>query len=68
MIVLNLGIDTRSKEGRLMVTIRSGLAEIEQKLLIERTRKGVVHARAEGCLPGPKSKLPRKRCGWHTKP
>ena len=50
-------LDTRTKEGRLMVTIMSGLAEFERDLLIERTKEGVAHARAEGRVAGPKPKL-----------
>lgn len=57
VIVMSPELDTRSKEGRLMVAIMSGLAEFERDLLIERTREGVAHARAEGRVAGPKPKL-----------
>ena len=40
-----------------MVTFMSGLAEFERDLLIERTKEGVAHARAEGRVAGPKPKL-----------
>ena len=40
-----------------MVTIMSGLAEWERDLLIQRTREGVAHARAQGRVGGPKPKL-----------
>lgn len=57
VIVLKPELDTRTKEGRLMVTFMSGLAEFERDLLIERTKEGVAHARAEGRVAGPKPKL-----------
>ena len=57
VIVMKPELDTRTKEGRLMVTIMSGLAEFERDLLIERTKEGVAHARAEGRVAGPKPKL-----------
>lgn len=57
VIVMKPELDTLTKEGRLMVTIMSGLAEFERDLLIERTKEGVAHARAEGRVPGPKPKL-----------
>ena len=57
VVLLAPELDTRSKEGKLMVTIMSGLAEWERNLLIERTREGVAHARAQGRIAGPKPKL-----------
>lgn len=57
VIIMKPELDTRSKEGKLMVAIMSGLAEFERDLLIERTREGVAHARAEGRVAGPKPKL-----------
>lgn len=61
VIVMKPELDTRTKEGRLMVTIMSGLAEFERDLLIERTKEGVAHARAEGRVAGPKPKLSAKQ-------
>ena len=57
VIMLDPALDTRTKEGKLMMTIMSGLAEWERDLLIERTREGVAHARAQGRIAGPKPKL-----------
>lgn len=57
VVMLDPALDTRTKEGKLMVTIMSGLAEWERDLLIERTKEGVAHAREQGRLPGPKPKL-----------
>lgn len=57
VILLDPALDTRTKEGKLMVTIMSGLAEWERDLLIERTREGVANARERGRVAGPKPKL-----------
>lgn len=57
VIMLDPAQDTRTKEGKLMVTIMSGLAEWEHDLLIERTKEGMAHARSQGRVPGPKPKL-----------
>ena len=57
VVMLDPSLDTRTKEGKLMVTIMSGLAEWERDLLIQRTREGVAHARAQGRVGGPKPKL-----------
>jgi len=47
-----LVIDTRSKEGKLMLTIFAGLAEFERELTRERVVAGVAAARAEGRIGG----------------
>lgn len=57
VLILDPRIDTRMKDGQLMVTILSGLAQWERDLLIARTKEGVAHARAAGRTAGPKPKL-----------
>ena len=57
VLLLDPKLDTRTKEGQLMVTIMSGLAQWERELLIDRTKEGVAHARAAGRIAGPKPKL-----------
>lgn len=57
VIMLDPALDTRTKEGKLMMTIMSGLAEWERDLLIQRTKEGMAHARSQGRMPGPKPKL-----------
>ena len=61
VVMLDPALDTRTKEGKLMVTIMSGLAEWERDLLIQRTREGVAHARAQGRVGGPKPKLSKEQ-------
>lgn len=50
-------LDTSRPQDRVVINIMLSLAEWERKLLIERTREGVAHARAEGRVAGPKPKL-----------
>lgn len=62
VVLLKPELDSRSKEGKLMVTIMSGLAEFERDLLIERTREGLAAARARGHEGGrPRSISAKKR-------
>lgn len=48
VVLLRPELDTRTKEGRLMVGIMAHLAEFERDLLVERTREGLAAARARG--------------------
>jgi len=55
--VLEPRLDTADPMNKVVVAIMSALAKWERDLLIERTREGVAHARAEGRVAGPKPKL-----------
>lgn len=55
--VLEPALDTSRPSDRVVVHIMASLAEWERDLLIERTREGVAHARAQGRVAGPKPKL-----------
>lgn len=46
--ILNLGIDTSTIAGKLVLTIMSGLAEMEREVLRERTLDGLAAARRRG--------------------
>lgn len=62
VVLLKPELDSRSKEGKLMVTIMAGLAEFERDLLIERTREGLAAARSRGHEGGrPRSVSAKKR-------
>lgn len=53
LVILDLGIDTRKPEGKLIYSIMAALAEWEREIIAERTREGLVTARAKhgGTLP-----------------
>jgi putative DNA-invertase from lambdoid prophage Rac len=46
------GVDLTSAAGKLTMSVIAAVAEFERDLIIERTRAGLVRARAAGRLPG----------------
>jgi DNA invertase Pin-like site-specific DNA recombinase len=52
-------IDTTTANGRLFFGIFAALAEFERELIAERTRAGLIAARARGCLGGRPRKMDR---------
>ena len=52
--ILNLGIDTGTPTGKLMLTILGGIAEFEREVMLERQRCGIEKARQEGKYKGRK--------------
>ena len=57
LVLLDIGLDTSTSEGRLMVGILSALAQQELETIQERTRVGLEHARAQGRVGGRPPKL-----------
>ncbi|WP_144999265.1 recombinase family protein [Kocuria marina] len=57
LVLLDMGLDTATREGRLMVGILSALAQQELETIQERTRVGLEHARAQGRVGGRPPKL-----------
>lgn len=55
--VLEPALDTSRTADKVVVNVMASLAEWERDLLVQRTREGVAHARAEGRVAGPKPKL-----------
>lgn len=55
--VLEPALDTSRPADKVVVNVMASLAEWERDLLIQRTREGVAHARAQGRVAGPKPKL-----------
>ncbi|NMF32684.1 recombinase family protein [Corynebacterium ammoniagenes] len=55
--VLEPVLDTSRPADKVVVNVMASLAEWERELLIQRTREGVAHARAQGRVAGPKPKL-----------
>ncbi|CAH7041652.1 Integrase-like protein y4lS [Vibrio chagasii] len=54
LVVLNLGIDTKSPTGRLMLTMIGAVASFERQLLLERQAEGIAIAKGNGKYKGRK--------------
>jgi DNA invertase Pin-like site-specific DNA recombinase len=52
--ILNLGIDTTTPTGRLMLNVLGGVAAFEREMMLERQREGIAKAKAEGKYRGRK--------------
>ncbi|MBB1274549.1 recombinase family protein [Psychromonas sp. SR45-3] len=52
--VINLGIDTASPTGRLMITLIGAIATFERELLLERQAEGIAIAKEKGKYKGRK--------------
>lgn len=52
LVVLNLGIDTDSPTGRLMVTMIGAISTFERQLLLERQAEGIAIAKEKGKYKG----------------
>jgi DNA invertase Pin-like site-specific DNA recombinase len=52
--ILNMGIDTRTATGRLILTLLGGIAEFEREIMLERQREGIAKAKREGKYKGRK--------------
>lgn len=52
--VLDLGMDTHTPTGKLMLTVLGGVAQFEREMMLERQREGVAKAKAEGRYKGRK--------------
>lgn len=55
--VLEPSLDTSRPADKVVINVMASLAEWERDLLVQRTREGVAHARAQGRVAGPKPKL-----------
>ena len=54
MRILNLGMDTQTPTGKLMLTVLGGIAQFEREIMLERQREGVAKAKMEGKYKGRK--------------
>jgi len=52
--ILNLGMDTQTPTGKLMLTVLGGIAQFEREIMLERQREGVAKAKAAGKYKGRK--------------
>ena len=54
MRILNLGMDTRTPTGRLMLTVLGGIAQFEREMMLERQLEGIAKAQSAGKYRGRK--------------
>lgn len=52
--IINLGIDTSTPTGKLMLTVLGGIAEFERGIMLERQREGIADAKTLGKYKGRK--------------
>lgn len=52
--ILNLGMDTQSPTGKLMLTVLGGIAQFEREMMLERQQEGIAKAKAAGKYKGRK--------------
>lgn len=50
--ILNMGIDTNTPTGKLMLNVLGGVAEFERQIMLERQREGIAKAKADGKYKG----------------
>jgi DNA invertase Pin-like site-specific DNA recombinase len=63
--VLDLGVDTRTAQGRLMLTLLGGIAQFEREIMLERQREGIAKAKAAGKYKGRKPTAREKAAEVH---
>jgi DNA invertase Pin-like site-specific DNA recombinase len=52
--IVNLGVDTTTPTGKLMLNVLCGVAQFEREMMLERQREGIARAKAEGAYKGRK--------------
>jgi DNA invertase Pin-like site-specific DNA recombinase len=52
--IVNLGVDTATPTGKLILTVMGGIAEFERDMMLERQREGIAKAKGEGKYKGRK--------------
>lgn len=50
--IINLGIDTSTPTGELLLTVLGGIAQFEREIMLERQAEGIAKAKAEGAYKG----------------
>lgn len=52
--IINLGVDTSTPTGKLMLNVLGGVAQFEREMMLERQREGIAKAKAKGAYKGRK--------------
>ncbi len=63
--VLDLGVDTSTAQGRLMLTLLGGIAQFEREIMLERQREGIAKAKAAGKYKGRRATAREKAAEVH---
>jgi DNA invertase Pin-like site-specific DNA recombinase len=64
--VLDLGLDTGTATGKLMLNVLGSVAQFEREMMLERQREGIAKAKAEGRYKGRKPTALQKSDEVHT--
>lgn len=52
--ILDMGVDSTTPTGRLMLNVLGGVAQFEREMMLERQREGIAKAKLEGAYKGRK--------------
>ncbi|GJD44216.1 DNA-invertase hin [Methylobacterium cerastii] len=52
--IVNLGVDTTTPTGKLMLNVLGGVAQFEREMMLERQQEGIAKAKGEGAYKGRK--------------
>ena len=52
--IVNMGLDTSTATGKLMLNVLGSVAQFEREMMLERQREGIARAKAEGKYKGAK--------------
>lgn len=52
--IVNLGVDTATPTGKLMLNVLAGVAQFEREMMLERQKEGIAKAKGEGRYTGRK--------------
>ena len=50
--ILNLGVDTSTPTGKLILNVMGGIAQFEREMMLERQREGIAKAKGDGRYKG----------------
>jgi DNA invertase Pin-like site-specific DNA recombinase len=63
LVILNLGIDTRTPSGKFILTVMSAFSELDRTMIKEKQQAGIAIAKRKGVYRGKKQKFTLKHHG-----
>lgn len=63
LVILNLGIDTRTPSGKFILTVMSAFSELDRTMIKEKQQAGIAIAKRNGTYKGKKQKFTLKHEG-----